>query len=70
MVKPERVGIYVRISKDRKGQELGIRRQEKACRELSERLGWSVLKVSPENDTSASTTAKKAPFPKPRRSDK
>ncbi|GGO56281.1 serine recombinase [Streptomyces daqingensis] len=59
MVKPKRVGIYVRISKDRKGQELGIQRQEKACRELCERLGWSVLKVYPENDTSASTTAKK-----------
>jgi thiamine kinase-like enzyme len=45
MVKPKRVGIYVHISKDRKGQELGIQRQEKACRELCERLGWSVLKV-------------------------
>lgn len=59
MVKPRRVGSYVRISKDRKGQELGIQRQEKACRELRERLGRSVLKVYPENDTSASTTAKK-----------
>ncbi len=59
MAKPKRVGIYVRISKDRKGQELGIQRQEKACRELCERLGWGVLKVYPENDTSASTTSKR-----------
>ncbi|MEU8583878.1 recombinase family protein [Streptomyces abikoensis] len=59
MAKPKRVGIYVRISKDRKGQELGIQRQEKACRELCDRLGWGVLKVYPENDTSASTTSKR-----------
>ncbi|MEU1787216.1 recombinase family protein [Streptomyces sparsogenes] len=59
MAKPTRVGIYVRISKDRKGQELGIQRQEKACRELCERMGWGVLKVYPENDTSASTTSKR-----------
>ncbi|MGK4582563.1 recombinase family protein [Kitasatospora sp. HPMI-4] len=59
MAKPKRVGIYVRISKDRKGQELGIQRQEKACRELCERLGWTVLKVYAENDMSASTTSRK-----------
>ncbi|GGV65470.1 hypothetical protein GCM10010277_72800 [Streptomyces longisporoflavus] len=59
MAKPKRVGIYVRISKDRKGQELGIQRQEKACRELCERMGWGVYKVYPENDISASTTSKK-----------
>ncbi|MEU5028218.1 recombinase family protein [Streptomyces milbemycinicus] len=59
MAKPTRVGIYVRISKDRKGQELGIQRQEKACRDLCERMGWGVLKVYPENDTSASTTSKR-----------
>ncbi|WP_260338074.1 recombinase family protein [Streptomyces sp. Ag109_G2-6] len=53
------MGIYVRISKDHKGQELGIQRQEKACRELCARLGWTVYKVYPENDTSASTTSKR-----------
>ncbi|MFD5734298.1 recombinase family protein [Streptomyces sioyaensis] len=58
-LKPRRVGIYVRISKDRKGQELGIQRQEKACRELCERMGWGIHKVYPENDTSASTTSRK-----------
>ncbi|WP_251055891.1 recombinase family protein [Streptomyces sp. ISL-94] len=59
MAKPKRVGIYVRISKDRKGQELGVQRQEKACRELCERMEWGVFKVYPENDVSASTTSKK-----------
>ncbi|MEU1230778.1 recombinase family protein [Streptomyces sp. NPDC005828] len=59
MAKPKRVGIYVRISKDLKGRELGIQRQERACRELCERLGWGVRNVYPENDVSASTTSKR-----------
>ncbi|WP_306326046.1 recombinase family protein [Streptomyces venezuelae] len=57
MARPKRVGIYVRISKDPRGRELGIQRQEQACRELCARLGWSVLKVYPDNDVSASTTS-------------
>ncbi|MFE5588747.1 recombinase family protein [Streptomyces sp. NPDC056549] len=60
MAKPKRVGIYVRISKDRKGRELGIQRQENACRELCERLGWGVLRVYTENDVSASTTSRRS----------
>ncbi|MEV5806008.1 recombinase family protein [Streptomyces parvulus] len=59
MARPKRVGIYVRISKDRRGQELGIQRQERACRELCERMGWGILKVYPDNDVSASTTSKR-----------
>ncbi|MFF9458197.1 recombinase family protein [Streptomyces flaveolus] len=59
MTKPQRTGIYVRISKDRKGEELGIKRQEQACRELCQRMGWAVLKVYPENDVSASTTSRR-----------
>ncbi|MFD8086188.1 recombinase family protein [Kitasatospora sp. NPDC059722] len=51
--------MYVRISKDRKGQELGIQRQERACRELCDRLGWTVLRIYAENDVSASTTSRK-----------
>lgn len=58
-VKPKRVGIYVRISKDIKGNELGIQRQEKACRELCARMRWGVVKVYPENDVSASTTSRR-----------
>ncbi|MGW4699549.1 recombinase family protein [Streptomyces sp. NPDC004285] len=60
MAKPKRVGIYVRISKDRKGRELGIQRQENSCRELCERLGWGVLRVYSENDVSASTTSRRS----------
>ncbi|MFE2014671.1 recombinase family protein [Streptomyces sp. NPDC059491] len=59
MAKPRRVGIYVRISKDRKGRELGIQRQEEACRALCGRLGWDVLKVYADNDVSASTTSRR-----------
>ncbi|WP_307813417.1 recombinase family protein [Streptomyces sp. N35] len=53
------MGIYVRISKDRKGQELGIQRQEQACRELCDQRGWSVHAIYPDNDISASTTSRK-----------
>ncbi|MET7759305.1 recombinase family protein [Streptomyces sp. NPDC005389] len=59
MTKPQRVAIYVRISKDRKGQELGIQRQEQACRELCARMGWGVFKVYADNDVSASTTSRR-----------
>ncbi|MFK0228440.1 recombinase family protein [Streptomyces sp. NPDC090303] len=60
MAKPKRVGIYVRISKDRKGRELGVQRQENSCRELCERLGWGVFRVYSENDVSASTTSRRS----------
>lgn len=59
MARPKRVGIYVRTSKDRQGQELGLQRQEKACRELCEQREWPVHKVYSENDTSASTSSRK-----------
>ncbi|MFG2838201.1 recombinase family protein [Streptomyces zaomyceticus] len=59
MTKPQRAGIYVRISRDRRGQELGIQRQEQACRELCARMGWGVLKVYADNDASASTTSRR-----------
>lgn len=46
-------GIYVRISNDRKGAGLGVERQEAACRELADRLGWTVAAVYADNDLSA-----------------
>jgi site-specific DNA recombinase len=53
----KRAAIYVRISQDRnKGTddgERGVDRQEKECRALAERLGYEVVKVYPDNDTSA-----------------
>ncbi|MFB7797240.1 recombinase family protein [Isoptericola sp. NPDC056134] len=51
--------IYTRISSDRDGREEGVERQEQDCRRLAERLGYEVVDVLVENDTSASTASKK-----------
>lgn len=48
-----KTAIYVRISQDRKGEELGVQRQEKDCRALAERLGLTVQHVYADNDISA-----------------
>lgn len=40
-----RAAIYCRISQDRTGAGLGVQRQEVESRELSARLGWSVVEV-------------------------
>src|SRR4051812_386706 len=48
-------GIYVRISSDPTGRALGVARQEKACRERAEALGWQVAQFYPDTDVSAST---------------
>lgn len=45
--------IYCRISKDRAGAGLGVDRQEHECRQLAERLGWTVTVVHTDNDLSA-----------------
>lgn len=45
--------IYLRISQDRTGEELGVQRQEKDCRQLAERLGLTVQHVYADNDISA-----------------
>ncbi len=51
---PRRAFVYTRISLDRKGEGLGVARQLKACREKAAALGWDVVEVFEENDTSAS----------------
>lgn len=48
-----RAAIYVRISDDREGAGLGVKRQEDDCRSLADRLGWDVVDVYPDNDISA-----------------
>ncbi|MCW2946492.1 MAG: int13, partial [Actinoallomurus sp.] len=48
-----RVGIYVRISDDREGAGLGVKRQEEDCRALAEHLGWKVIELYTDNDVSA-----------------
>ena len=56
----ERVAaIYVRISSDREGRELGVQRQEEDCRALAERLDLTVGRVFRENDTGASSRSRK-----------
>lgn len=45
--------MLLRISQDKAGDEHGISKQEKKCRELAERLGWTITEVIKENDVSA-----------------
>lgn len=45
--------VYARISEDRAGAGLGVERQERDCRALADRLGWCVVGVLTDNDTSA-----------------
>lgn len=48
-----RAALYCRISRDRTGAHLGVDRQEEDCRELADRLGWTVATVNADNDLSA-----------------
>ncbi|MEV6184472.1 recombinase family protein, partial [Streptomyces sp. NPDC052015] len=54
-----RVGIYVRISDDREGGGLGVKRQEDDCRLLAASLGWRVIEVYIDNDVTAADRRKK-----------
>ncbi|MFC4609763.1 recombinase family protein [Streptomyces maoxianensis] len=54
-----RVGIYVRISDDREGAGLGVKRQEDDCRLLAASLGWTIVEIYDDNDMSASNRRKK-----------
>ncbi|MFJ6384971.1 recombinase family protein [Kitasatospora sp. NPDC092039] len=45
--------IYCRISDDRVGAGLGVKRQETDCRSLCGRLSWPVGRVYVDNDLSA-----------------
>jgi site-specific DNA recombinase len=45
--------IYCRISRAQDGELLGVERQEPPCRQLVERLGWTVSRVYIDNDLSA-----------------
>lgn len=48
-----RVAIYCRISKDREGAGLGVKTQEKDCRDLAASLGGTIVAVHTDNDLSA-----------------
>ena len=45
--------VYVRISSDPSGLRAGVDRQERDCRELAERRGWTVAQFYCDNDVSA-----------------
>ncbi|MCX4665600.1 recombinase family protein [Streptomyces sp. NBC_01381] len=51
--KPQHAGGYVRISLDPTEEEKGVTRQREDVEQLAKRLGWTVGKIYPENDTSA-----------------
>jgi DNA invertase Pin-like site-specific DNA recombinase len=51
--------IYLRISDDREGKRLGVKRQEKDNRSLAECLGVKVKKIYSDNDISAGPASKK-----------
>ncbi|MER7799113.1 recombinase family protein [Streptomyces sp. NPDC001705] len=48
-----RAVIYTRISADRTGDQLGVGRQEAACRKLASELGWVVVGVKTDDDKTA-----------------
>ena len=54
--------MYLRISNDREGREIGVGRQEETCRELASRLKADIVGVYVDNDAGASTLSK-APRP-------
>jgi site-specific DNA recombinase len=54
--------IYCRISKDDKGDALGVKRQEKECRALAKSKGWHVADVLTDNDRSAFNGERRAGY--------
>jgi site-specific DNA recombinase len=50
---PRRAGLYARISADRRGDELGVRRQIADCEKLAEARGFTVAERYVDNDVSA-----------------
>ncbi|MGW1941438.1 recombinase family protein [Streptomyces goshikiensis] len=49
------VTIYVRLSLDQRGDELGVQRQADECRAFAESRGWTVREVIADNDISATS---------------
>ncbi|MGW0999362.1 recombinase family protein [Streptomyces sp. NPDC002523] len=49
------VTIYVRLSLDQHGDELGVQRQEDECRAFAVARGWTVREVISDNDISATS---------------
>lgn len=54
--------VYLRISEDRTGDELGVTRQREDCLKLAEARGYQVIEVCTDNDVSGLTTKKRPGF--------
>ncbi|WP_212993699.1 recombinase family protein [Actinoplanes auranticolor] len=59
MATKRHAAIYLRISDDREGRELGVNRQREDCIALAKRLGIAVFRIYEDNDISASTRSRK-----------
>lgn len=59
---PRAAALYCRISQDGEGSRLGVKRQEKDCRELAERRGWPVAALFVDNDVSAYSGKKRPQY--------
>lgn len=59
---PRATAIYVRISKDDRGDLLGVKRQEKDCRALAARKGWPVTELYVDDDVSAYVPGKRPEY--------
>ena len=58
---PVKAVIYCRMSLARHGDTVKVKRQEKLCRQLAERLGWEVVFVFCDNNQSAWQRNRKRP---------
>lgn len=59
---PSAAALYARISSDKAGDGLGVARQEKLCRDLAARKGWSIAEVYVDNDRSAYSGAERPAY--------
>src|SRR5215207_9820893 len=50
-----RAALYLRISQDRNGQQLGVERQREDCVRYAAARGWDVAGLYVDNDVSASS---------------
>lgn len=62
MVRRSAVAVYARISQDRSGDELGVRRQLEDCRAEAERRGWIVAQEYVDDDVSAYSGRKRPAY--------
>jgi DNA invertase Pin-like site-specific DNA recombinase len=59
---PTAAAVYCRISLDKNGEGLGVKRQEDLCRQLAAEKGWPVADIYADNDVSAFNGAVRAEY--------